>query len=183
MRRNLKLARLKGAAEPAAGGAQCKYLAIIMDGNGRWARRKRLPVAAGHKAGAKSLRRILEHALDLGIKEVTVVRVQHRELEPPRGRGRTPSWTCSSSRSSRRCRTCTSAAPASASSGAARACRRELVRRIEAAEALTAANERLTLFIAFNYGGRQELLDAAAGLAAEWAAAQGAAAKPGDARS
>jgi len=49
----------------------------------------------------------------------------------------------------------------------------ELARRIEAAEALTGSNERLTLFIAFNYGGRQELLDAAAGLAGEWAAAHG----------
>ena len=43
-----------------------------MDGNGRWAQRRRLPVAAGHRAGAKTLRRVLEHALDLGIKEVTV---------------------------------------------------------------------------------------------------------------
>jgi len=47
----------------------------------------------------------------------------------------------------------------------------KLVRRIEESEALTAGNTRMTLFIAFNYGGRREILDAAAGLAAEAAAA------------
>ena len=57
---------------PAPGGAHCRYLAIIMDGNGRWAQRKGLPVAAGHRAGAKALRRILEHAMTLDIREVTV---------------------------------------------------------------------------------------------------------------
>ena len=46
----------------------------------------------------------------------------------------------------------------------------ELVRRIEEAEALTAENTRMTLYIAFGYGGRRELLDAAQGLAAEYAA-------------
>jgi undecaprenyl diphosphate synthase len=45
-----------------------------------------------------------------------------------------------------------------------------LVRRIEEAEALTAANTKMTLYIAFSYGGRRELLDAAAGLAAEYSA-------------
>ena len=67
-----RLRGAKGAAEPAAGGATADYVAIIMDGHGRWAQQRRLPVAAGHRAGAKTLRRVLEHALDLGIKEVTV---------------------------------------------------------------------------------------------------------------
>ena len=67
-----RLRSATGAAEPAAGGATCRYVAIIMDGNGRWAKGKGLPVAAGHRAGAKALRRVLEHALDLGILEVTV---------------------------------------------------------------------------------------------------------------
>ena len=67
-----RLRGARGAAEPAAGGATARYIAIIMDGNGRWAQRRRLPVAAGHRAGAKMLRRVLEHALDLGILEVTV---------------------------------------------------------------------------------------------------------------
>jgi len=178
VRRNLKLARMKGAAEPAAGGAQCKYLAIIMDGNGRWAQRRRLPVAAGHRAGAKSLRRILEHALDLGIKEVTVYSFS------------TENWSRPADEVAALMDLFIEMIDSQVPDLHERGARvlfvgrrdgvpPELVRRIEEAEALTAANERMTLFIAFNYGARRELLDAAAGLAAEWAAAQGAAARPG----
>ncbi|HEY5388126.1 MAG TPA: undecaprenyl diphosphate synthase family protein, partial [Thermoleophilia bacterium] len=58
-----RLRGARGAAETAAGGATARYIAIIMDGNGRWAQGRRLPVAAGHRAGARTLRRILEHAL------------------------------------------------------------------------------------------------------------------------
>ena len=179
VRRNLKLARMKGAAEPAPGGAQCKHVAIIMDGNGRWARRKRLPVAAGHRAGAKSLRRILEHALDLGIEEVTVYSFS------------TENWSRPADEVAALMDLFIEMIDSQVPDLHERGARvlfvgrrdgvpPELVRRIEEAEALTAANERMTLFIAFNYGGRRELLDAAAGLAAEWAAARGAAAKPGD---
>jgi undecaprenyl diphosphate synthase len=178
VRRNLKLARMKGAAEPAAGGAQCKYLAIIMDGNGRWAQRRRLPVAAGHRAGAKSLRRILEHALDLGIKEVTVYSFS------------TENWSRPADEVAALMDLFIEMIDSQVPDLHERGARvlfvgrrdgvpPELVRRIEEAEALTAANERMTLFIAFNYGARRELLDAAAGLAAEWAAAPGAAARPG----
>jgi undecaprenyl diphosphate synthase len=55
------------------------------------------------------------------------------------------------------------------------------VRRIEEAEALTAANTRMTLYIAFSYGGRRELLDAAEGLAAEYAAREAGQGAPGEA--
>jgi len=174
VRRGLTLARMKGAAEPAAGGAQCRYIAIIMDGNGRWAKRKHLPVAAGHKAGAKSLRRILEHALDLGIEEVTVYSFSTENWSRP------PDEVAALM--DLFLEMIDSQVPDLHERGARVVFvgRRdgvppELVRRIEEAEALTAANERMTLFIAFNYGARRELLDAAAGLAAEWAAAQAAA--------
>ncbi|MEO8291370.1 MAG: polyprenyl diphosphate synthase, partial [Gaiellaceae bacterium] len=49
-----------------------RSIAIIMDGNGRWARRRRLPVAAGHRAGTKSLRRTVEAAIDLGVESLCV---------------------------------------------------------------------------------------------------------------
>jgi len=73
-RRSL-LSRLRGpraVADRPAGAAECRYLAVIMDGNGRWAKRRRLPVAAGHKAGARALRRLIERALDHQLQEVTV---------------------------------------------------------------------------------------------------------------
>src|SRR6266511_1791158 len=49
-----------------------RAVAIIMDGNGRWARRRGLPVAAGHRAGTKALRRTVEAAIDLGVHDLTV---------------------------------------------------------------------------------------------------------------
>src|SRR5213596_3736953 len=47
-------------------------VAIIMDGNGRWARRRGLPVAAGHRAGTRALRRTVEAAIDYGVETLVV---------------------------------------------------------------------------------------------------------------
>jgi undecaprenyl diphosphate synthase len=176
VRRTLKLATMKGAAEPAAGGASARYLAIIMDGNGRWAQRRHLPVAAGHRAGAKALRRVLEHALDLGIREVTVFSFSTENWDRPADEVEALMGLFIEMIDSQ--------VPDLHERGArVRFLGRrdgvppELLRRIEASERLTAGNERMTLYIAFNYGARGELLDAAAGLAAEWAAG-GAEARP-----
>src|SRR3989337_1175891 len=49
-----------------------RSIAIIMDGNGRWARRRGLPVAAGHRAGTKALRRTVEAAMDLEVESLAV---------------------------------------------------------------------------------------------------------------
>ncbi len=49
-----------------------RSIAIIMDGNGRWARRRHLPVAAGHRAGTRALRRTVEASIDLGIESLCV---------------------------------------------------------------------------------------------------------------
>src|SRR5438128_11718767 len=46
--------------------------AIVMDGNGRWARRRGLPIAAGHRAGTRALRRTVEAAIDLGVESLAV---------------------------------------------------------------------------------------------------------------
>ncbi len=164
-----RLRKATGAAEPAAGGATCRYLAIIMDGNGRWAQGRGLPVAAGHRAGAKALRRVLEHALDLGIEEVTVYSFS------------TENWNRSRDEVEALMRLFVEMIDSQVPDMHERGARvrfvgrregapEELARRIEEAEALTAANTRMTLYIAFGYGGRRELLDAAEGLAAEYAA-------------
>ncbi|HEV7640593.1 MAG TPA: polyprenyl diphosphate synthase, partial [Gaiellaceae bacterium] len=47
-------------------------VAIILDGNGRWAKRRRLPTAAGHRAGARTVRRIVEASIDIGIHDLAV---------------------------------------------------------------------------------------------------------------
>ncbi|MBI4315768.1 MAG: undecaprenyl diphosphate synthase family protein, partial [Chloroflexi bacterium] len=48
------------------------HVAIIMDGNGRWAKQRGLPRAAGHKAGTDNLRRVIEAAVELGIRILTI---------------------------------------------------------------------------------------------------------------
>jgi len=176
--RQLRAGTGERPAEPAAGGAECRYLAIIMDGNGRWAKRRGLPPAAGHRAGAKALRRVLEHALDLGIAEVTVYSFSTENWERPASEVEAlmdlfvemiESQVPDIHERGARVRFV----------GRREGVPEALVRRIEEAEALTAKNTRMTLYIAFNYGSRQELLDAAGGLAVEWAAARGAGAAAG----
>jgi len=177
-----RLRSATGAAEPAAGGATCRYLAIIMDGNGRWAKGRGLPVAAGHRAGAKALRRVLEHALDLGIEEVTVYSFSTENWNRPGDEVEAlmqlfiemiDSQVPDMHERGARVRFV----------GRREGAPDELVRRIEEAEALTAANTKMKLYIAFSYGGRRELLDAAEGLAAEYAASafEGDVAAPDDA--
>jgi undecaprenyl diphosphate synthase len=135
-------------------------VAIIMDGNGRWARRRGLPVAAGHRAGTRALRRTVEAAIDLGVQNLAVYAFStenwsrpqdevdalmeifaetiERELPDLAGQGVRVRFI------GRRDR-----APA------------ELRARMEAMEDRTALNGRLGLWIAFDYGGRAELVQAA----------------------
>ena len=54
------------------GGRAARYVAIITDGNGRWAQARGLPVADGHRAGADTVKARLRDAVDLGIRELTV---------------------------------------------------------------------------------------------------------------
>ena len=60
----------RGAAE--SDRARARYVAIITDGNGRWAARRGLPALAGHEAGADAVKARLRDAVDLGIRELTV---------------------------------------------------------------------------------------------------------------
>ena len=69
--RLLALRRLRPAEEPAR-PASARSVAIIMDGNARWARKRRLPVVAGHSAGTRALRRTIEASLDLGVESLCV---------------------------------------------------------------------------------------------------------------
>ncbi len=80
-------ARAQRTAVPAAvDRAVPRHVAIIMDGNGRWAKARRLPRLAGHRAGAEAVRRILRAANKLGIECVTLYAFSSGELEAP-GRG------------------------------------------------------------------------------------------------
>jgi undecaprenyl diphosphate synthase len=143
-----------------------RSVAIIMDGNGRWARRRRLPVAAGHRAGTRALRRTVEAAIDLGVESLCVyafstenwsrpsdeidalmeifVETIERELPDLAREGVRTRFI------GRRDR----ATP-------------ELLAKIERLETETTANARLQLWIAFDYGGRAEIVEAARRLVEE----------------
>ena len=64
------------------------HVAIIMDGNGRWAQRRDLPRIAGHREGIEAVRRVVEAAPDLGIARADAVCVLLGQLAPPAARGR-----------------------------------------------------------------------------------------------
>jgi undecaprenyl diphosphate synthase len=137
-----------------------KYVAIITDGNGRWAQRRGLPVIEGHRAGADVVKARLRDAVELGVEELTVFSFStenwSRSPEEVSGLmammgerilGETPELDQEGVRMR--------------FVGRREGIGLELVERMEWAEAKTADNDRITLFIAFNYGGRAEIVDAA----------------------
>jgi undecaprenyl diphosphate synthase len=136
-----------------------RAVAIIMDGNGRWAEQRGLPVAEGHRAGTRALRRTVEAAIDFGVESLAVYAFStenwtrpvdevedlmeifgdtiERELPDLAREGVRVRFV------GRRDR-----APAG------------LLRQIEALEHDTAENTRLRLWICFDYGGRAEVVQA-----------------------
>jgi len=154
-----------GAAERPAGGAQCRYLAVIMDGNGRWARRRHLPVAAGHRAGAKALRRLIEHAIDCDIAEVTVYSFSSENWRRPTDEV-AALMTLFVDQIESEVPEVQSRGVRVRFLGRREGVDPELLRRIDAAEAANPPDPAMTMYIAFNYGSRDELLDATRALAA-----------------
>jgi undecaprenyl diphosphate synthase len=137
-----------------------KYVAIITDGNGRWAHQRGLPVVEGHRAGADTLKARLRDAAELGIEELTVYSFSTENWTRPEEevRGlmgmmgeRIGSETPELKEEGVRMRYI----------GRREGLDPALVERMEWSESETAANRRITLFVAFNYGGRAEILDAA----------------------
>ncbi|MEO6859124.1 MAG: polyprenyl diphosphate synthase [Solirubrobacteraceae bacterium] len=149
------------AAESADRGGRPRYVAIITDGNGRWAQARGLPVVAGHEAGADAVKARLRDAAEFGIKELTVYSFSTEnwsrsdeevaalmEMFGRRLEVETPELNDEGVRMRFIGRRSAPVAPA-------------LIERMAWAEELTAANQRITLFVAFNYGGRAEIVDAA----------------------
>jgi undecaprenyl diphosphate synthase len=137
-----------------------KYVAIITDGNGRWAQQRGVPVVEGHQAGADTVKARLRDAADLGIRELTVYSFS------------TENWSRSDEE--------VAALMAMFSErilsetpelheegvrmrfiGRREGVSSELVEQMAWAEGTTAGNDRITLYVAFNYGGRAEIIDAA----------------------
>jgi undecaprenyl diphosphate synthase len=141
------------------------HVAIIMDGNGRWAKHRGLPRAFGHRAGVQALRRTIQAAPDLGIGCLTVFgfstenwRRPAAEVEELMGllRGYVASDLDQLAREGVRIKVV----------GRRDRLPPDILDIIETAETRTAANTRFMLQVAFNYGGKADIVDAARRLAA-----------------
>ena len=146
-----------------------RHVAIIMDGNGRWAKGRGLPRVAGHKAGAEAVRRTMQAAVDHGVEVLTLYafssenwRRSSEEIADLTGLMRFYLERELASLQKERVRL--------RLIGDYAAFGPELVARLERAVAETAHNDRLTLVVALNYGSRAEIAAAARGLAERVAA-------------
>jgi undecaprenyl diphosphate synthase len=153
------LRQIRPAREPELPDV-ARAVAIIMDGNARWARRRGLPIAAGHRAGTKALRRTVEAAIDLGVESLAVYAFSTENWNRPQDEvellmeiftetieRELPDLVRQGVRTrfiGRRDR-----APVA------------LQQRMAALEQETSGKRRLDLWIAFDYGGRAEIVDAA----------------------
>ncbi len=147
---------MPAAGEPVA----ARYVAIITDGNGRWARARGLPVNEGHSAGADTVKARLRDAAELGVEELTVYSFSTENWSRPatevqglmemfsaRIAGETPELHEEGVRMR--------------FIGRREGIGERLTEQMRWAEELTRANTTITMFVAFNYGGRAEIIDAA----------------------
>jgi undecaprenyl diphosphate synthase len=137
-----------------------RYVAIITDGNGRWAARRGLPAIEGHRAGADVVKDRLRDAAELGIAELTVYSFSTENWQRPRAEvdGLMQMFA---ERIDRETPELDAEGVRMRFIGRREGVSEELVERMRWAEGVTATNRRITLFVAFNYGGRAEILDAA----------------------
>ena len=145
----------------ASPGARARYVAIITDGNGRWAKARGLKTIDGHEAGADTVKARLRDAVEFGIKELTVYSFS------------TENWSRSKAEVAGLMRMFAKRIEAETPELHEQGVRmrfigrrsapvsKKLVQKMEWAESVTAGNTRITLFVAFNYGGRAEIIDAA----------------------
>jgi undecaprenyl diphosphate synthase len=143
-----------------------RYVAIIMDGNARWATERGLSVLEGHRRGAQTLKQTVRDAVSLDLLELTVYAFSTENWSRPRWEVEglmamfaelIESETPELDEEGVRMRFIGRREDVSA----------ELLDRMAWAEEKTAGNSRMTLFVAFNYGGRAEIVDAARRLPAE----------------
>ena len=155
-------------AEAAAHGTAAvpRHVAIIMDGNGRWAERRGLPRAAGHRAGAEAVRKTLKAAGETGVEVLTLYAFSSEN------------WRRSAEEVSdlkgllayyleKELDTLHQEGVRLKLIGDPSAFGAQLAERLQRAVDRTAANDRLTLVVALNYGARAEIVAAVRRLATE----------------
>ncbi len=145
------------------------HIAIIMDGNGRWAKSRGLPRTAGHRRGAEAVREAVKSAGELGVSYLTLFGFSSENWKRPQGEVRDLMGLLRiylrneiKELHASGVRLCVA--------GERQRLDPDIIRLIEDAERKTAANTKFTLVLALSYGGRQELVQAARRLAEEVAA-------------
>ena len=152
------------AAIGAGGGAIPRHVAIIMDGNGRWAKKRLLPRIAGHRAGVEAVRRTIRAAGELGIEAITLYAFSSENWRRPEGevndlKGLLGYYL------ERELDALAKEGVRLKLIGDYSAFGSDLVARLERAVERLANNRRLTLVVALNYGSRSEIAGAARELA------------------
>ena len=139
---------------------RARYVAIITDGNGRWAQQRGLPVLAGHQVGADVVKARLRDAVEFGVRELTVYSFSTENWSRPRFEVE-GLMAMFAERIDRETPELHEEGVRMRFVGRRDRLDADLVRRMDWAEDLTGRNDRITLFVAFNYGGRAEIVDAA----------------------
>ena len=137
-----------------------RYVAIITDGNGRWAEREGLPTLAGPEAGADVVKARLRDSVEFGVEELTVYSfsTENWSRSPEEVAGLMRMF---GERIDRETPELHEEGVRMRFIGRRDRISGELVERIDWAEETTAANDRIKLFVCFDYGGRAEIVDAA----------------------
>ena len=160
-----------GAKGLAGDSTVPRHVAIIMDGNGRWAEKRGLPRVAGHRAGAEAVRRSLQAAADQGVEVLTLYAFSSENW---RRSGEEIADLTALMRFylERELKTLLKEGVRLKLIGDYSAFGHDLVEKLEKAVARTAGNTRLTLVVALNYGSRAEIAAAARSLAIKAAAGE-----------
>jgi undecaprenyl diphosphate synthase len=135
-------------------------VAIIMDGNGRWAKRRGLPAAAGHRAGAKLVRRVVEASIDVGINDLSIFAFSTENWSRPQDEV-DALMEIFAETIERELHDLVEQGVRVRFIGRKDRAPEGLRRRMAAMEDRTELNTRLNLWVAFDYGGRAELVEAA----------------------
>src|SRR3984957_4468567 len=143
------------------------HVAIIMDGNGRWAARRNLPRVAGHRAGVAAVRRVVEHAPDVGIRCLTLYAFSSDNWRPPPAEVRSIFWLLRAFLRLERERLRQAGARLEVI-GRRDRIPKLLLREIDQAISATAEGRRLKLRGAIDYSSRDAILRAALGVSASF---------------
>lgn len=136
-----------------------KHIGVIMDGNGRWAKKRGLPRSAGHKAGAESLKKIVTEANKLGIPYITVYAFSTENWKRPQAEvdylmNLLMDYLINAEK------TLAGENVRIRAIGSRKELSEEMCRQIEKTEKLTADRDGIVMNIALNYGGREEIVNA-----------------------